>query len=407
MKHGFLLGRTPLWLSGDGLALHNTSPGDLSAVASTETSAGRVLWLGGDEAFGIGRNRDAAKEAGRRNAILTLHDDGIGGYRLIAATPLRDVLPQVTFREKKNGDEEEIDIEGFDLAGDRLWLVGSHSTKRKKPDNGDGRRLRKVKVDLNRFLLAWVTVRDGALITGAAPNGEPLSAALLPMRDDGGNPLTDALMADRHLAPFVHPMASAPGEDAQRLHGKDNGFDIEGLAVREDRVYLGLRGPVLRGWAVILVVEPKPGDTPGSLRLGKVGHDGPRVAKHFVYLRGMGIRDLCFDGDDLLILAGPTMDVDGIAAVWRLDRPDQLADGSLTGEPPGEASFDADRLHHLFDLPMAVGADRAEGLVRFDQWGERAVMVVYDAAAKDRLLPHLDNEITDAVLADVFRLPRP
>ncbi len=36
------------------------------------------------------------------------------------------------------------------------------------------------------------------------------------------------------------------------IPGKDNGFDIEGLAVREDRLLLGLRGPVLRGHAFVL-----------------------------------------------------------------------------------------------------------------------------------------------------------
>jgi hypothetical protein len=31
------------------------------------------------------------------------------------------------------------------------------------------------------------------------------------------------------------------------IPGKDNGFDSEGLAVADDRVFIGLRGPVLRG----------------------------------------------------------------------------------------------------------------------------------------------------------------
>ena len=40
-----------------------------------------------------------------------------------------------------------------------------------------------------------------------------------------------------------------------RLPSKDNGLDIEGLAVLGNRVYLGLRGPVLRGRAIILELE--------------------------------------------------------------------------------------------------------------------------------------------------------
>ncbi|MNG03413.1 hypothetical protein D3C84_864920 [compost metagenome] len=36
-----------------------------------------------------------------------------------------------------------------------------------------------------------------------------------------------------------------------------------------------------------------------------------RYRKHFFALNGLGFRDLCTSGDDLLILAGPTMDLDG------------------------------------------------------------------------------------------------
>ena len=39
--------------------------------------------------------------------------------------------------------------------------------------------------------------------------------------------------------------------------------------------------------------------------------------KLFLNLDGLGIRDLTLRGDDLLILAGPTMDLSGPAAVFR------------------------------------------------------------------------------------------
>ena len=406
MTEGYLLARKLLRLQGPGLALESKSPGDLSAIAWADTAAGRVLWLGGDEAFGIGASAEAAKVATCRNAILTLRDDGSGTFLLNAVTRLRELLPQVPLVLDKKDDEEEIDIEGLDLEGNHLWLVGSHSTKRKKPDAGDrdGRRLRKVEHEQNRYLLARLTVEDGAIVTAAGADGTPMSSALT--WENGESPLMQALSDDPHLAPFVRPMAAAPGEEPLPLPGKDNGFDIEGLAVRQGRVYLGLRGPVLRGWAIILALEPKAADAPGTLRLSKVGKGGPRVIKHFLWLGGMGIRDLIFDGDDLLILAGPTMDIDGIAAVWRLQRPDELADGSLTGRPPGEDRFDADRLHRLFDLPTKVGRDRAEGMIRFDQWGEQAVMIVYDAADDDRHLRRDGAVAVDAVFADVFRLPK-
>jgi hypothetical protein len=41
------------------------------------------------------------------------------------------------------------------------------------------------------------------------------------------------------------------------LPGKDNGFDVEGLAVFGARLFVGLWGPVLCGWAVILELNSK------------------------------------------------------------------------------------------------------------------------------------------------------
>ncbi len=46
------------------------------------------------------------------------------------------------------------------------------------------------------------------------------------------------------------------GAVTSAVPGKDNGLDIEGLAVSEDRIFIGLRGPVLRGWTVILAMPP-------------------------------------------------------------------------------------------------------------------------------------------------------
>ena len=56
--------------------------------------------------------------------------------------------------------------------------------------------------------------------------------------------LTRALRDDPHLGPFLS------------IPSKDNGFDIEGLAAAPNgRLFLGLRGPVLDGWACILEIH--------------------------------------------------------------------------------------------------------------------------------------------------------
>ena len=60
----------------------------------------------------------------------------------------------------------------------------------------------------------------------------------------GAETLVDVLRADPHLAPFV------------AIPARDNGLHVEGLAVGGDRLFVGLRGPVLRGWAVVLELRP-------------------------------------------------------------------------------------------------------------------------------------------------------
>ena len=107
--------------------------------------------------------------------------------------------------------------------------------------------------------------------------------------------LTAALQDDPYLGPSL------------AIPAKENGLDVEGLAVLGDRVLLGLRGPVLRGWATILEVEPQPDpQDPSRLTLGS-----PPYRQHFLDLDDLGVRDLCRDGNDVLVLAGPSMGLDG------------------------------------------------------------------------------------------------
>ena len=75
------------------------------------------------------------------------------------------------------------------------------------------------------------------------------------------------------------------------IPGKDNGFDIEGLAIYQNSIFLGLRGPVVRGWAMILEIELED-SKPGLMKLRKIGEENKGYKKHFIWLNGLGIRDL-------------------------------------------------------------------------------------------------------------------
>lgn len=324
---------------------------------SAARSDGQVLWVAGDETATVER--------------LVPDDDGWGGQMSVALAELVD-LP---------GDgDEEADIEGLARDGAFLWAVGSHSLKRKRvkdkhDDDKALERLATVAGESNRQVLLRLPLEqvDGLPrpVREAEVDGEVQRAASFGSR---GKDLRDLLEDDEHLGPFLP------------IPGKDNGLDVEGIAVRGDRVLLGLRGPVLRGWAFVLQVRPYVDeDKPDRLRLHKLD-DGRRYRKHVLDLAGLGVRDLCPDGDDLLVLAGPTMDLDGPVRIYRWH--DAMTDDVAT-VVRGTA------LTQELELPYGEGCDHAEGLGMLD---DGRLLVVYDSPAPERMQD-------GAVLADVVRLP--
>ncbi|UOG74612.1 DUF3616 domain-containing protein [Hymenobacter tibetensis] len=293
------------------------------------------------------------------------------------------------------GDDaaEEIDIEGLAASDHYLWVIGSHSLKRKQPKPNEEdvakqiARLAEVKEEPSRYLLARLplllnpTTGDYELHREAPHPTEPghtLCAAQLHGSDDS-NELLDLLAEDPHLKPFM------------QIPGKDNGFDIEGLAVAPDgRLFVGLRGPVLRGWAVVLELLPRE-DKHGRLRLGELpGATEKYYKKHFLALGGMGLRELRQRGSDLLLLAGPTMDLDGTIAVYCWPDALRCEQDSLIGP---------DKLTRLFDVPHGfgptAGQDKAEGMALLD---DEHVLIVFDSPTDARKpAPH-------QVVADAYKL---
>ena len=292
----------------------------------------------------------------------------------------------------------EIDIEGLAEAGHYLWLVGSHSLKRKKPDAKSDNtakqiaRLAKVKTDPNRYLLARIPLllnpeTGDYELHHEAPHptapGQMLRAAQLHGNGET-NDLLDALAHDPHLKPFLG------------IPGKDNGFDIEGLAVSAaGQVFVGLRGPVLRGWALVLELRPeadKDKDHPGRLRLAAVpGAAEKHYRKHFLDLGGMGLRELRLRGADLLLLAGPTMNLDGTIAVYCWPGATAQTADSLVG---------AGHLRRLFDVPHGhgptAGQDKAEGMALLD---ERHVLITFDSPT-DARKPGTHEVVADGYLVE-------
>ncbi|MEO8601955.1 MAG: DUF3616 domain-containing protein [bacterium] len=274
----------------------------LSAVARV----GKFLIVGGDEGHALG-------------VLAPTGDASI--YRAVA--PIQ--LP--------GDDESEIDIEGLATSGDTLFVVGSHSLKRKKVDADtyvkNRKRLAEVKVEPTRDALYRLRVDPQ---TGTASLPERIS-------------LRPLLTGDPILQRFT------------TIPSKENGIDIEGLAVADGRLYVGFRGPVLRGGYVPVAVLSF--DAPQSYEL------------RFVPLNGDGIRDLARVRDGLLILSGRVGDGAGAAHIYFWNGKDAVP-GS--GGPGGA-------LRELGELPSPNNA-KPEGMLVMDEGDDAyTVLVVYDGAA--------------------------
>jgi Protein of unknown function (DUF3616) len=284
--------------------------------------------------------------------------------------------------------DSEIDIEGMDYADGYLWFTGSHSLKRKKAKGKqkekDIARIANVVSEPNRYLLGRIPLVGDTLFTDCSHPDHPeqhlTAAALQPSGVD--NVLMDALRADEHVGPFL----------ATPLADKENGFNIEGLAVCGDRLFLGLRGPVLDGWAIILEIEVQE-KQPGVLTLKKTENASRPYKKHFLRLDGLGIRELQLHGDDLLILAGPSMRGEGAMKLFRWQDALNHTDDSLSHR-------DSADLDLLFVLPFVLGFDQAEGMACLPCLHQPdALLIVYDRPDPARMVGQ------DALWADIFRLP--
>jgi hypothetical protein len=339
----------------------------LSAVVQV----GNTLWLANDETAALER--------------LEGEDDRTR-FRRHSSFPLADLLALPASGEARS----EADLEGLDCRDSYLWLVGSHSLRRPSPEKDKSvsenlDRLARIRRDGNCYLLARIPLIEREGVPAPVRQGHCGSTTLHAARlagDAQGNELTRLLEDDPHLAPFL------------AIPGKDNGFDIEGLAAGDGgRLFIGLRGPVLRGWAVILELRPEWSPDTGHLHLAPLEPstpDSPRYRKHLLDLDGLGIRDLCIHGRDLLILAGPSMTLDGPIAVYRWRK----------GARPEAASLVTGKgLKRILELPP--GKEHAEGMTLFAAPGQDpdALLLVYDTPDKARL------EGDHAVHADRFPLP--
>ena len=284
----------------------------------------------------------------------------------------------------------EVDLEGmdFDYTNQLLWMVGSHSLKRGRAKTEfDARKnletLDQVKPDANRFFLGYVILRKNKnkqFRFSLSEDGNNTRAAQLRC-DATTSELLDEIRRDSLFTRFCDKNGGIPG--------KDNGINIEGLACAPDgRVLLGMRGPVLRGIAIVLELAPERIDSPDTkadqLQLTKIGPTGLKYRRHFLDLAGYGIRDLCWDGDDLLVLAGPTTGLDSPPLIFRWKAAIK-AFGKMSGN---EEKFIWRSENRLVQQDIGstwkqteTGADHAEAIALYDK---KRLMIGYDSPSTKR-----------------------
>lgn len=223
--------------------------------------------------------------------------------------PRRELRPRYAVSSKANNEtingrrgaakKPEADLEGLAWDGERrrLWLVGSHCRSRGSLDKVKPAQLRKrVRRILDtaplRTLLGFVPLRD---------DGRPLanSGLALPLDDEKGSLRTAIESEGGYLA------------EALKWPAKENGLDIEGIAVDDTDILLGLRGPAAGGFAIVMRLSVEIGKKALSLRK----RNGHRYRLSFLPLNGLGIRRrarACWAEH------GPRRSVRALPLAWRL-----------------------------------------------------------------------------------------
>ncbi len=267
-----------------------------------------------------------------------------------------------------NDEDDEADIEGLAVDGDWLWVVGSHGRTRPKPSkSGDDTIDLAALADLKDTRSRCVVARVPLVAPDTGGGWMPVAVdgkrrAGLVKQTKRGNALSAALADDPLIGPFTC------------LPAKEGGLDIEGIAVAGIRVALGLRGPTLCGHAVLLECRIE------GRKSGKLKAELPPFVR-LMDLEGLAVRDLKRDGDDLLILAGPTTAVSGPCALFRWG--DWLND-----LPSDRAQVRLHRPTHVMDLPHGRGFDHPEGLAldgTGPSFGNARLIVLVDSPADERV----------------------
>ncbi len=278
----------------------------------------------------------------KNNSISAI--DAIGDFLIVGADESNKVKVlkfdgtnyDVVGKVELNSAKDEIDIEGIASEDNTVYVVGSHSWKRKKIDPGDS-----------------YAGNRSEMFSPKAVKAEPDRDCLCRFHLDSGGIVSK--IEETNLRSIIDNNAVLKA--FSQIPSKENGVDIEGIAVRKEQLYIGFRGPVLRGNLVPIL---------------KCKFSNPITSADlvFVNLGGRGIRDLTRVDDGFLVLAGPVGDGPGSYQVYFWDGEDCLPGSRISGN--------AGRLELLVDIPVS-GDEKPEGLARLNESNTNyEILIVYD-----------------------------
>jgi Protein of unknown function (DUF3616) len=201
----------------------------------------------------------------------------------------------------------ELDAEAAATDGAFYYVAGSHSAKRNDcANNPESRHVIRFRVD-PKSGRALRNVR-GTLVDYADT-------------DRLWSIMATTAQLQAHVGDSMC-LGTEPPRDAPQLTGR-RGINIEGLAVKNGRLFFGFRGPVDDGRAHILAVNAD------GLFSGK----DARPARVSVNVgKGRAIRDLLAVSDGVLVLSGPDDDEKNSSVGWVVSR----WDGQETSDPEGQ-----------------------------------------------------------------------
>jgi hypothetical protein len=266
---------------GASLAFHK-----LPATAETLDVDGAVE-LSGDVAF----PNELSGITIWRDLVIVCPDEGAEFNVFRKDGDRYELVSKVSLLESS---KDEIDMEGAASDSEYVYIVGSHSMRRKKVDE-------EGTYKKNRKGLARV-----------APHEKSYSLYRIKLTDNGE-------LVSKEQVDLRYVLAN---DDMIRsfftVPGKENGVDIEGVAVKDGTLFVGFRGPVLRGNFVPVLAFRF--EQPNDYEL------------KFVQLSGRGIRDITAVEDGFLIIGGPVGDGDASYKLYFWNGEDSVpGDGEQSG----------------------------------------------------------------------------